>query len=209
MRPPRAFNVILAILAAGFLILVALVAWVGRDGPWRVAAQVSPPGSSSGEFSSAHRSVGEAVRHFLGIRTDPVQPIPFSHQLHVEEVDLQCTFCHDGVAIGPVAGIPGISTCMLCHTEVATDSEPVQSMISDYWEQGRDLPWQRVYGWVEEDHVRFNHAPHVLNGVACETCHGNVEQMTVARPVIEHTMGFCIACHEQSGASTECVACHY
>lgn len=193
------------------LLAVILSVWFVRLPPGTAVAQVSDLGESppSDVFSPAHRSLGEAVRHFLGIRPDPVQPISFSHDMHVNDVDLECSFCHDGVTIGPMAGIPSISTCMLCHTAVATDRESVQAMVSDYWDRGQEPPWQRVYGWLEEDHVRFNHAPHVLNGVECSTCHGNVPEMTVAEPVIEHTMGFCVSCHEQSGASNDCVVCHY
>lgn len=187
-----------------------LVAGVFRAVPSGMLAQVVPLDSQaeSDVFSPAHRSFGEAIRHFFGIESAPVQPIAFSHRVHVEDADLECTFCHDGVTIGPVAGIPSISTCMLCHTEVARGQEPVESLVS-FWERGQEPPWQRVYGWVEEDHVRFNHRPHTLNGVGCETCHGDVAAMTVAEPVVEHTMGFCMSCHETTGASTECVACHY
>jgi hypothetical protein len=159
-------------------------------------------------FSPAHRSFGEAVAHFVGWRSAAVQPIPFTHQIHDEEVGLQCSFCHDGVTIGPVANIPSIRTCMLCHTEVATDRPPIE-LLTSYWERGEEPVWQRVTGWDDEDHVRFNHAPHVNQGVECAACHGDVGQMTVAEPVIEHTMGFCINCHEQEEASTECIACHF
>lgn len=197
------------VLIAGTAVgMVALsTAWVMSE---RAAAQVRgiDAAASSDVYSPAHRTIGEAVRHFFGIAPDPVQPIPFSHQVHVEDVDLECSFCHDGVTIGPVAGIASASTCMLCHTEVGRGTEPVELLVS-YWEQGQEPPWQRVYGWVEEAHVRFNHAPHVLNDVDCATCHGDVSQMTVAEPAVEHTMDFCMTCHETTGASTECIACHY
>jgi hypothetical protein len=187
-----------------------LVAGALRVAPPGTLAQVArvDPEAESDVFTPAHRSFGEAIRHFFGIEPDPVQPIAFSHRVHVDDVDLECTFCHDGVTIGPVAGIPSVSTCMLCHTEVARGQEPVESLVS-FWERGQEPAWQRVYGWVEEDHVRFNHRPHTLNGVGCETCHGDVASMTVAEPAVEHTMGFCMSCHETTGASTECVACHY
>ena len=60
---------------------------------------------------------------------------------------------------------------------------------------------QRVYGFVEEAHVRFNHAPHIRAKVDCANCHGDLTQMTVAQRVVDHTMGFCINCHKQKGAS--------
>lgn len=163
---------------------------------------------SSSVFSPAHRSFFEAAKHFFDWRSDTEQPIPFTHQIHVQEVNLDCSFCHDGVTIGPVANIPSIRVCMLCHSEVATE-RPAIELLTSYWERGEEPVWQRVYGWTTEDHVRFNHAPHVNQGVECSMCHGAVENMTIAEPAIEHSMGFCVNCHEQEQASTECIACHY
>ena len=36
-----------------------------------------------------------------------------------------------------------------------------------------EIPWQRVYGFTREAHVRFNHAPHIRASVDCSTCHGD------------------------------------
>ena len=43
----------------------------------------------------------------------------------------------------------------------------------------------------------------------CAMCHGDLTQMTVAERVVDHTMGFCIDCHKQRGASNDCLTCHY
>ena len=72
-----------------------------------------------------------------------------------------------------------------------------------------DIPWQRVYGWLEESHVRFNHAPHIREGVDCSTCHGDVRQMTVATRAVDHTMEFCVTCHREKKAPDDCLTCHY
>lgn len=164
--------------------------------------------SSEAVFTPAHSGFGEAVRHFFGFEADPVQPIPFRHQLHVEEVGLDCNYCHDGVDRGPVARIPSINVCMDCHFDIATDREPIQ-LLTSYYDQGQEPPWQRVYGWNPEAHVRFNHAPHIRSEVECATCHGNVAAMTVAERAVDHTMRFCVRCHEQNQAPIECVTCHY
>lgn len=170
----------------------------------------SPPGDEkpSGVFSPAHDSIGIAIRHFIGLRDEPVQPIDYSHSLHVAEVGLRCDFCHNGVSVGPRAGTPGIETCMLCHQGVGRDLPGVQSLL-EYYDAGLEPPWERVYGWDEEAHVRFNHRPHYQAEVACETCHGEVSAMGVAVRAVEHTMSFCVDCHEQAGASNDCLACHY
>src|SRR5262249_4542539 len=129
-------------------------------------------------FSPAHKSVAEAARHFFGIRQEPVQPIPFPHKTHIAN-KVSCDFCHRGVAKGAVAGLPSLATCMICHENIAEDRDLIIKITAIY-EKGNDLPWQRVYGWTDEAHVRFNHAPHIRAEVSCETCHGDLSKMTVA-----------------------------
>ena len=75
--------------------------------------------------------------------------------------------------------------------------------LRDHAMRGEDLEWQRVYGFIEESHVRFNHSPHIRAKVECATCHGDVTKMTVAQRAVDHTMNFCINCHKQKGASND------
>ena len=56
-------------------------------------------------------------------------------------------------------------------------------------DKGIDLAWQRVYGFANEDHVKFNHAPHIRAKVECSTCHGNIAEQTVAQRNVEHDDG--------------------
>jgi hypothetical protein len=160
------------------------------------------------QFSPEHKTVSDAVRHFLSVRTEPEQPIAFVHKVHVETVELECTDCHLSVARGPQASIPDIRTCWSCHSTTLVDHPEIKKM-KEYHDKGQDIPWRRVWGWVEEAHVRFNHAPHIRAEVECATCHGDVSQMTVATRPFEHTMGFCVSCHEQKQASIDCTTCHY
>jgi hypothetical protein len=97
---------------------------------------------------------------------------------------------------------------MGCHLGIAEDKERIIKITTEYYEKGLDLPWQRVYGWNDEAHVRFNHAPHIRSGVNCATCHGDLSKMTVAERAVEHTMGFCVDCHTEKKASTDCLTCH-
>ena len=162
----------------------------------------------SSVFTPAHSTVGEAVRHFFGIKPEPVQPIPYTHIAHIELAGLVCVDCHDAVDVGPIAHIPSVSLCMDCHEFIATESPAIQ-MLTSYADRGEEPPWQRVYGWFEEAHVRFNHAPHIRADVDCVVCHGDVAKMTVAERVVDHTMAFCVNCHEQEQASNDCMVCHY
>jgi hypothetical protein len=158
-------------------------------------------------FSPAHRTAGEAIRAHFGVRADPEQPFPFSHQLHLEK-ELVCTDCHEGVERGPVASIPGVNTCMICHSQIATD-RPLIKQMAQMQEKGLDFAWQRVYDYPRESHVRFEHAPHIRAKVECSTCHGDQRQQTVARRMVDMDMAFCVNCHKQKQASNDCLTCHY
>lgn len=165
------------------------------------------PGQIGGVFTTARPTLGAAVDDFLNRRSAAEQPIEFPHDIHAGK-DIACAYCHEGVDKGPVAGLPSVRTCMICHEAIATDRPRIQQ-ITALRDKGLDLAWQRVYGFAAEDHVRFNHAPHLRAKVECATCHGNVAQMTVAQPVVEHTMGFCVNCHNARKASVDCLTCHF
>jgi len=81
--------------------------------------------------------------------------------------------------------------------------------VTGYADKGIEIPWQRVYGFTHEAHVRFNHAPHVRANVDCAACHGDVGKMTVAEPAVKHSMGFCVNCHRQKNAPNDCLTCHF
>jgi hypothetical protein len=165
---------------------------------------------SSSTFTTAHASFGDAARHFFNIRPKSQQPIDFPHNIHhVNEIGIECQECHAGVMRGARAGLPSVNLCMTCHEMIGDESDSRIQMLRATAERGEDLPWQRVYGFVEESHVRFNHAPHTRAGVDCATCHGDLTSMTVAERVVDHTMGFCVNCHKQKGASNDCLTCHY
>lgn len=176
-----------------------LLAQVQRQGPGSSVDQV---------YSPAHRSASEAIRHFFGIRSEAAQPIAFVHRVHAEVAELNCEDCHTTAARGPQASIPDIRTCWTCHAEILPDHPEIKKLKA-YRESGQDIPWQRVWGWPEEAHVRFNHEPHIRADVECAACHGDVAQMTIATRVLEHTMGFCLDCHKQRSVSNDCVTCHY
>ena len=166
-----------------------------------------PSQVSSTVFTPAHRTTGEALRDFLAIRPAAVQPIPFPHKTHLAKKAV-CADCHETADKGPVAGIPSVKTCMICHSQIATD-RPLIKQVTSYSEKGVEIPWQRVYGFTHEAHVRFNHAPHIRASVDCATCHGDLANQTVAERSVDHTMGFCVNCHRQKNAPNECLTCHY
>jgi len=189
---------------------LGLLAWSILQ--WRSDAQSeNAPGTSSPSgsdvFTPAHRTVLDSVAEFFGYRPTPVQPIAYTHKVHLAN-GLQCTFCHVGVDQGPDARIPSVNFCMTCHQAIATDKPEIKKLAA-YMARGEDVPWQRVYGFEPSAHVKFNHAPHIRAAVDCIVCHGDMTKVTVARREVNHTMGFCIDCHRQKSVSVDCVTCHY
>jgi hypothetical protein len=159
-------------------------------------------------FTPARSSFGQAFREFMGSHpTEVAQPFDFSHQIHLSK-GAQCTDCHTGVEQGARAGLPSINTCMICHSQIATD-RPLIQQITDMQAKGVDLNWNRVYNYFPESHVRFEHAPHIRAKVECSTCHGNQAEQTVARRAVNMDMAFCVNCHKQKQASNDCLTCHY
>lgn len=59
------------------------------------------------------------------------------------------------------------------------------------------IEWVRIHNMP--DHVYFNHAQHVTIGkVACQKCHGTVEEMEVLSQNSPLSMGWCINCHRKT-----------
>jgi cytochrome c2 len=59
------------------------------------------------------------------------------------------------------------------------------------------IPWIKIHNLP--DHVYFNHSVHVVSGkVACQQCHGNIEEMDEVKQHSELSMGWCINCHRET-----------
>lgn len=135
----------------------------------------------------------------------PTQPIAFSHVTHVAEREISCAYCHRYVAESAVAGIPSVEICAGCHQVVAGNNPDVQQVMAS-WSNRQPIPWVRVYR--VPDFVYFSHQMHIAADVACESCHGNVAAMEQIREVQTPTMGWCLSCHRERGAPTDCWTCH-
>jgi hypothetical protein len=120
------------------------------------------------------------------------QPLPFSHQHHVGEVGIDCRYCHAGVETDAFAGMPPISTCMTCHSQLFTDQPPLAPLVES-WRTGVPLRWNRVNDLP--DFVYFDHSIHVAKGVGCVSCHGRVDRMPLMRRVASLSMKWCLDCH--------------
>jgi hypothetical protein len=122
----------------------------------------------------------------------PVQPVPFSHQVHAGQLGLDCRYCHNGVEKSWFANLPGASTCMNCHNQVLKE-DPRLQIVRDSATNNTPIPWVQVHKLP--DYVFFNHSVHVTRGVSCAACHGRIDQMEEVRHDKSLSMSFCLDCH--------------
>ncbi|MEX0686636.1 MAG: cytochrome c3 family protein [Balneolales bacterium] len=129
---------------------------------------------------------------YLEVGYAPKQPIPYSHQLHVGQLGIDCRYCHASVEVSAQASIPPTQTCMGCHEMILPDS-PNLELLREKWESGDPVEWVRVHDIP--DHAYFNHSAHVNVGVGCTSCHGRVDRMQVVMKTESMSMGWCLDCH--------------
>jgi hypothetical protein len=152
-----------------------------------IAAIVLTPGAAIGltyaVLQSPYNTGEEVVRR---------QPVPFSHQHHVDELGLDCRYCHTSVEHAAFAGLPPTHTCMTCHSQIWANAAmlaPVRESLANR----EPIHWTRVNR--VPDYVYFDHSIHVQKGIGCTTCHGPVGLMPLTRQVAPLTMGWCLGCH--------------
>lgn len=149
--------------------------------------------------------------YFLAPTEEPPkpQPIDFPHAFHVQTLGLDCTFCHREASTTADAGVPALEQCMFCHKVVPTAGKPGLQKLVNAYDHNQPIDWMRVTQLP--DHVHFVHATHINAGIACQTCHGPVQNMAPGA-VYQYRnleMGDCISCHKEMNARTDCSVCHY
>lgn len=164
----RAFNTVSLVTIYGSVFALALIGWA-------IAV-----------FARSSYATG------AGIARD--QPVPFSHAHHVNELGIDCRYCHTTAEDSHFAGVPPTKTCMNCHSQVWVGAEmlaPVRNSFSS----GKSIPWNRLHRVGE--FCYFNHSIHVKKGVGCATCHGRVDHMHLTRQENTLYMEWCLDCHRQ------------
>jgi hypothetical protein len=157
----------------------------------------------------------------------PTQPIAFPHKVHAGDNKIPCLYCHSGARTSRHAGIPAASVCMNCHSMLEKQTTEIEK-VKEAVQLDRPIAWVKVHNLP--DFVYFNHSQHVQSGVACQRCHGPVENMDRIEQVSPLTMGWCLTCHrehaklptssferaalrfsgpQQPAPELDCVACHY
>lgn len=122
----------------------------------------------------------------------PVQPVPFSHSIHVNQLGLNCLYCHSQVENAAHSNIPTTQTCMNCHSQIKQNSAKLAT-VRDSWKTGTPISWVRIH--KAPDYVYFNHSAHVNRGVSCVSCHGQINNMAVVWHHEPQSMGWCLTCH--------------
>ena len=168
--------------------------------------------------------------YFMQVGVDqgymPVQPIHYSHKIHAGANQIECKYCHSSARVSKHSGIPSLNVCMNCHRNIAeyngeedlengyTKEFYTKEIKKLYAAVGWDETNQRYTGdtqpvkWVRihnlPDFVYFNHAQHVEVGeIACQKCHGPVEEMEIMYQYSPLTMGWCINCHRETNVKVE------
>jgi hypothetical protein len=131
----------------------------------------------------------------LDVGYRPVQPVPYSHALHVGQLGLDCRYCHTTVEVAANAAIPPTEVCMNCHTAILPQSEKLVAIRESY-ATGMPVRWVRVHDLA--DFVYFDHSAHVTRGVGCVECHGRVDTMDVVYQAQTLSMAWCLDCHRNA-----------
>jgi len=122
----------------------------------------------------------------------PIQPTAFSHAVHVDQIGMDCVYCHEGVKKSWYAGLTSAASCMNCHNQVLPN-DPRLAQVRESAKGGKAIPWIQIH--KVPDYVYFSHAAHVNRGVGCLECHGQInlaDETYHAQPL---SMAFCLDCH--------------
>lgn len=94
----------------------------------------------------------------FGYSQGPEQPIAFPHTRHVQDLGMDCTFCHRNVTKEAAATIPSAGLCLTCHITVG-DGLPEIEKLRDIVADNKPIDWVRVHR--VPDHVHFVHEAHI------------------------------------------------
>jgi Cytochrome c7 and related cytochrome c/Class III cytochrome C family len=156
---------------------------------WRVIIVLSVPLTVAGFFAGYFIDRSPYVTYQNIPR---VQPVPFSHKHHADQLGIDCRYCHTSVEKSSFAGLPATEICMTCHSEIWKNSamlEPVRASYRD----NKPIEWTRVN--MLPEFVYFDHSIHVAKGIGCTTCHGPVGTMPLTWAGGELKMSWCLNCH--------------
>jgi hypothetical protein len=152
---------------------------------------------------------------------DQKVPLNFSHAKHLRK-NIACDFCHEKAPNSRLATdnlIPTEELCSTCHTIERDQPEKRDkkvearfatscAMCHPGWQAGQAV--ERVV--IPPPNLRFDHKAHVDRGMACQKCHGSLEDVELAGRANFPKMELCLGCHDSRKAklhaSSRCATCH-
>ena len=173
-------------VCAGRMELFVFPKWINRLRPLIAAVLVGVP-----LYAAIVFALGASPRT-TDVGYAPVQPIAYSHALHVGQLAIDCRYCHTGVETAAHSSVPPTQTCQNCHARVRAESPKLEAVrLSE--RSGYPVPWIRVHDLP--DYVYFDHSAHVRRGIGCLSCHRRVDRMEVVYQAEPLSMGWCLDCH--------------
>src|SRR5215472_498404 len=80
---------------------------------------------------------------FTNVGKQVPQPVPFSHLVHVNDLGMDCRYCHTTVETSAFAGMPDTKTCMNCHSRILAN-DPRLEPIRQSFQTGQAMHWNTV-----------------------------------------------------------------
>ncbi len=163
-------NVILAILALVFLMLMAVLFLVNKTlRSFAEANNVELPKEEKGTpiwkafvqnqflvlvtaifllLASGYFVYGYFMQVGVDQGYQPVQPIHYSHKIHAGDNQIECKYCHSSARVSKHSGIPSLNVCMNCHKSIGEVAETTAT--EEYSKEFYDGEIQKLYkatGW--------------------------------------------------------------
>lgn len=123
----------------------------------------------------------------------------YSHSKHVEEMGLECEFCHNNASSSNNAEdilIPEMSKCGECH-DIKSNCEKCHSEPSNVVKIGQIV-----------ENIVFSHKEHLKRGLECLSCHKGINKSKDVFTKHIPEMERCFECHDGKKVSKRCNLCH-
>ena len=104
--------------------------------------------------------------------------------------------------------LPAAQTCRMCH-QVPQGKSPEAARLTVMLTSGVPLRFKKLFHLPPS--ASFSHRrPAGIAQLPCADCHGQIDLTTVppTRPLVTIRMQVCLDCHQATGQSLDCVACH-
>ena len=161
-------------------------------------------------FSLIGVIVGFYIFYHNPKQSNDIDPVSFSHYVHVKEHKIKCINCHRGTDTQIRAGIPDIDVCSTCHSSIINPASNREEQVYNFVKDNKNIPWRTFFN--VPDYVYFSHRRHVnIAKLDCTACHGDMTSQDSSNLKNIHIllMQDCVKCHEEKNITTECGNCHH